>query len=192
MAPCGSDKHFTSEAAESPTGSEVDLQSGIYKQLLRLAHNYMSGERLDHTLQTTALVNEAYLRLAPQSHLNGLDRSHFINLFTSAMREVLVDHARHRNSLKRGGNWQQIPLSQALLLFEESSLNLLELDEALQRLSVQDPRVAHIVELRFFGGLAEEQIASLLDLSIRTVRREWRFGRLWLKRELASGEEHVD
>jgi len=161
----------------------------VQPELHRLAHHYMSRERIGHTLQTTALLNEAYLQLVDDSTRNWQNRTHFMAVAAQLMRRIMVDHARERCSLKRGGGALRVTLDDAALVTEKRSEELLALDEALERLTAQDPRKSRIVELRYFGGLTEEETAAFLKLSDRTVRREWRMARTWLYRAL-SGKEH--
>lgn len=160
----------------------------VQPELHRLAHHYMSRERTGHTLQTTALLNEAYLQLVDDSTRNWQNRTHFMATAAQLMRRIMVDHARERCSLKRGGGALRVSLDDAALVTEKRSEELLALDEALERLAAQDPRKSRIVELRYFGGLTEEETAAFLKLSDRTVRREWRMARTWLYRAL-SGKE---
>jgi len=160
----------------------------VQPKLHRLAHHYMSRERTGHTLQTTALLNEAYLQLVHDSTHNWRNRTHFMAAAAQLMRRIMVDHARERSSLKRGGGALRVTLDDAALVTEKRSEELLALDEALERLAAQDPRKSRIVELRYFGGLTEEETAAFLKLSDRTVRREWRMARTWLYRAL-SGKE---
>lgn len=161
----------------------------VQPELHRLAHHYMSRERTGHTLQTTALLNEAYLQLVHDSTHNWQNRTHFMAAAAQLMRRIMVDHARERCSLKRGGGALRVTLDDAALVTGKRSEELLALDEALERLTAQDPRKSRIVELRYFGGLTEEETAAFLKLSDRTVRREWRMARTWLYRAL-SGKEH--
>ena len=160
----------------------------VYNELRRLAHHYMSRERAGHTLQTTALLNEAYLQLVDDPKRNWQNRTHFMAAAAQLMRRIVVDHARERASLKRGGGALKVSLDEAALVTEKQSEELLALDEALERLGVQDPRKRQIVELRYFGGLTVEETAEFLKLSHRTVKREWRIAKAWLYRAL-SGEE---
>jgi RNA polymerase sigma factor (TIGR02999 family) len=160
----------------------------VHPKLHRLAHHYMSRERTGHTLQTTALLNEAYLQLVHDSTHNWQNRTHFMAAAAQLMRRIMVDHARERCSLKRGGGALRVTLDDAALVTEKRSEELLALDEALERLTAHDPRKSRIVELRYFGGLTEEETAAFLKLSDRTVRREWRMARTWLYRAL-SGKE---
>ena len=160
----------------------------VQPELHRLAHHYMSREAIGHTLQTTALLNEAYLHLVDDPKRNWQNRTHFVAAAAQLMRRIMVDHARERCSLKRGGGALRVTLDDAALVTEKRSEELLALDEALERLTAHDPRKSRIVELRYFGGLTEEETASFLKLSDRTVRREWRMARTWLYHAL-SGKE---
>ena len=160
----------------------------VYRELRRLAHRYMSQERPGHTLQTTAILNEAYLRLVDNTKPVWQGRSHFIAATAQLMRRIMVDHARERRSLKRGGGALKVTLDEAALVTETRSEELLALDEALDRLAAQDARKSQIVELRYFGGLTVEETAEFLKLSQRTVEREWTMAKAWLYRAL-SGEE---
>jgi RNA polymerase sigma factor (TIGR02999 family) len=160
----------------------------VQPELHRLAHHYMSRERAGHTMQTTALLNEAYLQLVDDPKRNWQNRTHFMAAAAQLMRRIIVDYARERRSLKRGGGALKLSLDEAALVTEKQSEELLALDEALERLGVQDPRKSQIVELRYFGGLTVEETAEFLKLSHRTVKREWRMAKAWLYRAL-SGEE---
>jgi RNA polymerase sigma-70 factor, ECF subfamily len=160
----------------------------VEPELHRLAHHYMSRERAGHTLQTTAILHEAYLRLVDNTKPAWQGRTHFIAAAAQLMRRILVDHARERHSLKRGGDALKVTLDEAALVTEARSEELLAVDEALDRLAAQDPRKSHIVELRYFGGLTVEETAEYLKLSQRTVEREWTMAKAWLYRAL-SGEE---
>ena len=160
----------------------------VQPELHRLAHHYMSRERAGHTLQTTPLLDEAYLRLVDNAKRNWQNRTHFVAAAAQLMRRIMVDHARERHSLKRGGGARKVTLDEAAFVTETRSEDLLALDEALERLAVQDPRKSQIVELRYFGGLTVEETAEFLKLSQRTVEREWNMAKAWLYRAL-SGEE---
>ena len=160
----------------------------IQPELHRLAHHYMSRERAGHTLQTTALLNEAYLRLVDNPKRDWQNRTHFTAVAAQLMRRIMVDRARERRSLKRGGDAMKVSLDEAAFVSEQRAEELLALDEALEKLAVHDPRKSQIVELRYFGGLTTEEIAAFLKISHRTVRREWRMARAWLYCAL-TGEE---
>jgi RNA polymerase sigma factor (TIGR02999 family) len=148
----------------------------------------MEGERKAHTLQPTALVHEAFLKLIDQSQVDWRGRSHFFAVGAQAMRRILVSHAKSRGRIKRGGGRHQVPLDEALTVSLESDDDILALDAALEKLAAVDERQAKIVELRFFGGLSVEETAEALGLSKRTVEREWTSCRAWLRRELANQE----
>jgi RNA polymerase sigma-70 factor (ECF subfamily) len=169
-------------------GALAKLIPLVQPELHRLAQHYMSRERVSHTLQTTALLNEAYLRLVDDPTRNWQNRTHFVAATAQLMRRIMVDHAREHRSLKRGGGALKVSLDDAALVTETRSKELLALDEALERLAAQDPRKSQIVELRYFGGLTVEETAAFLKLSDRTVKREWRMAKVWLYRAL-SGEE---
>jgi RNA polymerase sigma-70 factor, ECF subfamily len=189
--PSPSQQEITQLLADWRGGNEDALEKLIplvHPELHRLAHHYMSRERSGHTLQTTALLNEAYLRVVDDPTRDWQNRTHFIAATAQLMRRIMVDHARERCSLKRGHAPLRVTLDDVALVTEKRSEELLALDEALERLAVQDPRKSRIVELRYFGGLTEEEIASFLKQSDRTVRREWRMARTWLYRAL-SGKE---
>jgi RNA polymerase sigma-70 factor, ECF subfamily len=156
----------------------------VYDELRRLAHHYMEGQRRDHTLQTTALVNEAYLRLADQKRASFTNRSHFFAVAAKAMRQILVNHAKGAQRQKRGGGSEKVDLEEAALIAPERPREILELDEALERLATFDSRKAQVVELSYFGGLKQEEIAEVLKISIVTVRRDWVFAKSWLYAEL--------
>jgi RNA polymerase sigma factor (TIGR02999 family) len=160
----------------------------VQPELHRLAHHYMSRERAGHTLQTTAILDEAYLRLVDTTKPIWQGRSHFIAAAAQLMRRIMVDHARERHSLKRGGGVLKVTLDEAALVTETRSEELLALDEALERLAAQDPRKSQIVELRYFGGLTVEETAEFLKLSQRTVEREWTMAKAWLYRALSEKE----
>ena len=189
--PSASQQEVTQLLADWSDGDEGALDKLIplvQPELHRLAHHYMRRERAGHTLQTTALLNEAYLQLVDDSTRNWQNRTHFMAGAAQLMRRIMVDHARERCSLKRGGGALRVTLDDAALVTEKRSEELLALDEALERLTAHDPRKSRIVELRYFGGLTEEETAAFLKLSDRTVRREWRMARTWLYRAL-SGKE---
>ena len=147
----------------------------------------MRGERPDHTLQTTALVHEVYLRLLGRTQPTWQNRAHFFAATARAMRQILVDHARGKRSQKRGAQGNKVSLDDVAAATGVSDLDLLALDDALVALSENDPRKARVVELRFFGGLTREEIAEVLGVTTRTVEREWKFAQAWLRRELTRG-----
>jgi RNA polymerase sigma factor (TIGR02999 family) len=160
----------------------------VYDELRRVAARHLRRQRPDHTLQTTALVNEAYLRLIDSSQVRWQNRAHFFAVSAQLMRRILVDFARSRNYQKRGGGAEQVSLDEALVVAPERSADLLALDEALTRLAELNPRQAQVVELRYFGGLSEEEAAEALKVSLRTIQRDWNLARLWLYRELSKGD----
>src|SRR6266581_2117425 len=162
----------------------AELTPLVYEELRRLAHHYMQGQRPDHTLQTTALVNEAYLRLADQSRPNFTNRSHFFAVAAKAMRQILVNHAKAQQRQKRGAGASKVELNEAALISPEQTGAILDLNDALERLAKLDSRTAHVVELRFFGGLNQDETAEVLKISPVTVRRDWVFARAWLYKEL--------
>jgi RNA polymerase sigma factor (TIGR02999 family) len=161
----------------------------VHDELHRLAHRYMLRERAGHTLQTTALVNEAYLRLIDANQVEWQDRTHFFAISANLMRRILVDFARSRGYQKRGGNVIKLEFDDARVPSPKRGSDLLVLDEALSRLAVFGPREAKVVELRFFGGLSEEEAAEVLGVSSRTVKRDWAMAKSWLAREMRRGEE---
>jgi RNA polymerase sigma factor (TIGR02999 family) len=158
----------------------------IYNELHRLANSYLRRERPDHTLQPTALVNEAYLRLVDQRTPDWQNRAHFFGVAAQLMRQVLVDYARSHRSEKRGAGARMLPLDEALTFTAEKADELLLLDEALGKLATVDPRKSRAVELRFFGGLTIEEIANVMEISVATVGRELRMAEAWLYRETAG------
>jgi RNA polymerase sigma factor (TIGR02999 family) len=159
----------------------------VYAELRRLASGYMRRERSDHTLQATALVHEAYLKLVEQRSVDWQSRAHFFGIAAQVMRRILVDHARGHLREKRGGGQRLVPIDEALVFAPEQSLELVKLDQALERLSKLDPRQGKIVELRFFGGLTVEQTAELLGISPKTVKRDWSMAKAWLHGDLKQG-----
>ncbi|RPJ52642.1 MAG: sigma-70 family RNA polymerase sigma factor [Acidobacteria bacterium] len=160
----------------------------IHAELHRLAHHYMLRERLGHTLQTTALVNEAYLRLIDASQVAWQNRAHFLAISANLMRRILVDFARTRGYQKRGGNVVKVELDEARVPSSGRGAEVIALDDALKALAVFDERGAKVVELRFFGGLSEEETGEVLGVSARTVKRDWAAAKAWLQREM-KGEE---
>jgi RNA polymerase sigma factor (TIGR02999 family) len=156
----------------------------VYEELHLLAHRYMDGQRRDHTLQTTALVNEVYLRLADQRRANFTNRSHFFAVAAKAMRQILVNCAKAAHRQKRGGGAAKVELDEAALVSPEEPKAILDLNDALERLARLDTRKVQVVELRYFGGLKEEEIAEVLKISAVTVRRDWVFAKTWLYGQL--------
>ncbi len=158
----------------------------VYDELRRLANGYMRRERTGHTLQATALVHEAYLKLLDQHSVEWQNRAHFFAIAAQVMRRVLIDHARGRVREKRGGGAEAVPLDKALVFSPGRSEEFLELDSALERLTALDPRQAKIVEMRFFGGLTVEETAEVLGISPKTVKRDWTVAKAWLHGELKT------
>ena len=156
----------------------------VHAELHRLARRQMTRERRDHTLQTSALVNEAYLRLIDLNRVRWQDRAHFSAMSSRLMRRILVDHARSRSSMKRTVGGERASFEEALVVSDESSVDLIALDDALQALEAFDPRKSQVIEMRFFGGLRIEETAEALHVSPETVKRDWRLAKLWLLREL--------
>jgi RNA polymerase sigma-70 factor (ECF subfamily) len=181
--------HITQLLAEWSDGNQSaldELYPLVYDELHRLARRYMSRERKGHTLQTTALINEAYVRLVDQRNVHWANRSHFFAISAQIMRRILIDHARRHAYAKRGGGAQQVSLEEAATVTPDQSLELLRLDEALKTLSDMDPRRGQVVELRFFGGLNNEEIAGVLKVSENTVTRDWNMARAWLYQQLTG------
>jgi RNA polymerase sigma factor (TIGR02999 family) len=166
------------------------LTALVYADLHRVAHHYMAGERPSHTLQTTALIHEAYLRLVDVKRINWQNRSHFLAICARLMRRILIDWARKHRSQKDGGDAPHLPLEEALIVSSQPHPDLLEVDNALTRLAAVDQRKSQVVELRFFGGLSVEETAEALHVSSETVMRDWRLAKVWLLRELGREEEH--
>ena len=166
----------------------TELTPLVYEDLRRLAHRHMGGQRPDHTLQTTALVHEAYLRLADQTNPNWQTRAHFFAVAARAMRQILVDYAKRYRSQKRGGGALKIELDEAALVSPAESKEIVDLHEALGRLATLDSRKAEVVELKYFGGLNYDEIAEVLKISPVTVRRDWEFAKAWLYTELHSAD----
>jgi len=160
----------------------------VYDELRRLAQSYMRRERANQTLQTTALIHEAYLRLIDASRVQWQNRAHFFGVAARLMRQVLVAFARERGYQKRGGGAQQVSLDETMVIDEGQDEDLVALDEALSALAQFDARKAQVVEMRFFGGLTEDEIAAALGVSPETVRRDWRLARSWLRRKLGVGQ----
>jgi RNA polymerase sigma factor (TIGR02999 family) len=158
----------------------------VYEELRRLAHYQMTGQRSDHTLQTTALVNEAYLRLADQTNPSWQNRAHFFAVAARAMRQILVDYARSQQSKRRGGGALKVELEDAAIVSPQQSREIVDLHEALERLAALDSRKAQVVELKYFGGLNYDEMAEVLKISRITVRRDWEFAKIWLYTELRS------
>jgi len=166
----------------------AELTPLVYEELRRLAHRQMGAERSGHTLQTTALVNELYLRLADQTNPRWQNRAHFFAVAARAMRRILVSYARSQQSQKRGGGALKIDLDEAALVSPEESKEIVDLHEALETLATLDSRKAQVVELKYFGGLNYDEMAEVLKISPVTVRRDWKFARAWLYKELHNVE----
>ena len=162
-----------------------ELTPIVYQELRRLAHTYMRRERPGHTLQTSALINEAYIKLVDHRGMRWQNRNHFYGVAAQAMRRVLVDHARARNYLKRGGGTWKVELDQAAAVAQQQAADLIALDDALTDLAAFDPRKAQVVEMKYFGGMKTDEIAEVLGVSSITVNRDWRTARAWLLRELS-------
>jgi RNA polymerase sigma factor (TIGR02999 family) len=188
-APAVSEQRVTELLTRWSQGDDAalaELTPLVYGELRRLAHRYMNTERTEHTLQTTALVNEAYLRLADQTNPRWQNRAHFFAVAARAMRQILVSYARSQRAQKRGGGAFKMELDEAALVSPEESKEIIYLHEALERLATLDSRKAQVVELKYFGGLTYDEIAEVLKISQVTVRRDWEFARLWLYTELHS------
>ena len=175
--------------SDGDDGALERLMPIVEAELRRLARGYMRRERRDHTLQVTALINEAFLRLTSARHLRWQDRAHFLGISARLMRRVLVDHARARGYQKRGGDVRRVALDETVLVSLSPAIELLALDRALEVLAAADPRKGRVVELRFFGGLSVEETAEVLHVSTDTVKRDWRLSKLWLLRELDGGPQ---
>jgi RNA polymerase sigma factor (TIGR02999 family) len=159
----------------------------VYDELHRQAHRYLRRERQNHTLQTSALINEAYLKLVEQRNVQFESRTHFFAIAANLMRQILIDYAKTKHRLKRGGVKTDLPLEEAMLIAgEEKNFDLIGLDEALSRLAEFDPQQARVVELKFFGGLSSEETAEVLKISPSTVKRDWALAKAWLYQELAK------
>jgi RNA polymerase sigma factor (TIGR02999 family) len=158
----------------------------VYHELHRLAHRYMARESFGHTLQSTAVVHEAFERLVQLQHVNWQNRAHFFAISANLMRRILVDYARGRRADKRGGEWRQVALNEAVAVFRDQRNDVVALDDALRTLAEVDSRKARVVELRFFGGLSVKETAESLHVSPETVLRDWRLAKAWLLRELSN------
>ena len=172
--------------SDGDRAAATELLPLVYEELRKMASIYLRHERRDHTLQSTALVHEAYLKLAQGEPRKWEDSRHFFRVAAAAMRHILVSHARGRARQKRGGGRHKVPLENAVAWFEERSCDLVALDDALGKLATIDRRKARIVELRFFAGLSVEEAAEALDVSPRTVKNDWSFAKLWLLREISE------
>jgi RNA polymerase sigma factor (TIGR02999 family) len=161
----------------------------VYRELKRIAGRYMAAERTDHTLQASALVNEAYLKLIDARGVQWQNRAHFFGVSAHLMRQILVQFARRNHYQKRGGGAQKLSLEEGLVVSKDRTAGLVALDDALKALAVAHPRISQVVELRFFGGLNQEETAEVLGVSSDTVLRDWRFAKVWLHRELRKEQE---
>jgi RNA polymerase sigma factor (TIGR02999 family) len=161
----------------------------VYQELHRLAHQYMARERPEHTLQTSALLNEAYLRLVDQKNVRWQNRAQFFGIAAKLMRQILVDHAKQRHRAKRGGHARQIPLDEAVIVSPDRTAEMMALDEALESLATVDQRKSQILELRFFGGLSIEETAEVLGVSPGTVMRDWTLAKAWLQIEMTRDNQ---
>ena len=166
------------------------LMPVVYGELRRRARHYMNRERPDHTLQPTALINEVYLRLVDCKDVNWNDRMHFFAVCARQMRHILTDLARARRYSKRGGSAQRVTLNTSMIMANKAQPDLAAVDEALKTLRGLDPRKSDVVEMRFFGGLSVRETAEVLNISVETVMRDWKFAKVWLVRELFSGRRH--
>ncbi len=175
-------------ASEGDSRAADELLPLVYDQLRALAADLMRRERVDHTLQPTALVHEVYLKLIDQTRARWEDRAHFFSVAAQALRRILVDHARGHAAAKRGGQRAKLELNEGIIAAYEEAVDVLALDDALRRLAEQDTQRARVVELRFYGGLTIDETASVLDVATRTVERQWRYARAWLYRELVESQ----
>ena len=169
--------------------AESDLMPLIYDELRAIARNHMRHERENHTLQATVLVHEAFLQLAGDSHIDWQNRAHFFALASRAMRRILIDYARAAHAEKRPGAHERVELESALIFTEQQKVDVLALNEALERLATWDPRQSQVVEMKFFAGLSFEEIAEVLNISDRTAKRDWMMARAWLHAELTKPSE---
>jgi RNA polymerase sigma factor (TIGR02999 family) len=167
-------------------GAMEQLMPLVYRELHQIARRCMAGERVGHSLQATALVNEAYLRLVDVQRVDWQDRNHFLAMAARLMRRILVDFARSRSYQKRGGDVAKVTFDEELAVTDEQTARVVQLDDALQALAAVDERKARVIELRFFGGLSVEETASVLDVSADTVMRDWRLAKAWLLREMGA------
>jgi RNA polymerase sigma factor (TIGR02999 family) len=173
--------------SDGDEGALDKLMPLVYAELRQMAKRFMRGQREGHTLQTTALIHEAFLKLVNQPEKHFQNRAHFFGVAAQAMRHILVDYARSRQYAKRGGGERPISLDEAVVVSEERAAELVALDDALDALSKVDPRKCRIVEMRYFGGLSVEETADVLKVSVDTVMRDWRMAKTWLLRELSGG-----
>lgn len=167
-------------------GAAEKLYPLVYAELRRLAGSYMRRERADHTLQPTALIHEAYIRLANERDMRWQGRSHFVGLAAVVMRRILVDHARSHNAAIHGGVNRKVPLDEAFVAVQARSDEVLAIDNALERLAHESPRQAKVIELRFFAGLSVEETAAVLGIAPRSVKRDWALARIWLHKHIVG------
>ena len=163
----------------------------VYDELRRMARGFLRRQPAHHTLQTTELIHEAYLKIAKSDQQNWQNRAHFFGVAAKAMRHILVDYARSKQRQKRGGVQERVSLADDMAVSRDQTSELVDLDEVLKALEVMDERKSRVVELRFFGGLTNEEIAEALKISVETVKRDWRFARIWMLRELEVAESMV-
>ena len=188
MEPMGDDiTLLLNQLTQGKAEAQEQLMLVIYRELRRLAGAHLRRERSDHTLQATALVNEAFLKLVENQNCTWQNRNHFFAIASTMMRRVLVDYARKRNRQKRGAGERPVEFEEEMFLSEQKSAEILELDNALERLYELEPRQVRVIELRFFGGLTVDQSADVLGVSPKTVKRDWNVARAWLHRDLKSG-----
>ncbi|MHC5112992.1 MAG: sigma-70 family RNA polymerase sigma factor [Planctomycetota bacterium] len=174
---------------DDPRSTADELMEQVYQELHELARDKLKREGKGHMLQPTALVHEAYLKLVDQTRVTWQGRTHFYAIASQAMQRVLLDEARHRNREKRGGGWRRVTLDDAFSVGADRPLDIMSLHEALERMATLDERQAKVMKLRVFGGLSVDETAELLDVSARTVERDWKMGRAWLRRELRRGDD---
>lgn len=186
MTPAADVTQILMDWSEGDATASERLMPLVYEEMRRLARNYLARERGDHTLQATALVHEAYLRLADETRLTWKDRAHFYGIAARLMRQILVDHARAHNAAKRGGLEHKLTLEEARELPGKSDVDFVELDGALEKFAKDYPRKSEVVELKFFGGLNAKEISEVLQVSEKTVLRDWNFAKLWLCRALSE------
>lgn len=183
------EKEITELLSEVNRGDESAAEAlfdRVYTELRRMAKGYLRKERQEHTLQPTALVHEAYLKLVGSDNKNWHDRKHFFNVAAQVMRNILVDHARKHQAEKRGGDGRKLSLDEAVEFYKQRDINLIDLDHALTELAALDPDQSRIVELKFFAGLKIDEVAGLLDVSEATVNRQWHKAKMWLRSRMQS------
>lgn len=167
------------------------LMPMVYKELHRIAKHYMKAQTPDHTLQTTALIHEAYLKLVGQKDRSLKNRSHFFRVAAKAMKQILIDYARSRSRVKRGGGVKEVSLDEGATISIERAEEVIAIHDALNALSAIDKRKAEVVELRFFGGLTETETADVLGVSVDTIKRDWRLAKIWLRREVSEKTDEL-